>query len=64
MKFKNVNVKLMEQTRGASNFVRLVQGGRDARDNNTVKYHTVNIVTGTTQESFKTLKEVIEYYNL
>ena len=64
LNFDKVKEALRAQTRESNNFITLCRGARDARDSNSVKYYTKNIVTNNTQESFKTLKEVIKYFEL
>ena len=61
LKFKNVKKLLWEK----ENF-HLKKGARDARDNTSVKYHVCNCnhQTLSDRETFKNLKEVVEFYNL
>ena len=63
-KFEKVNAALLNATRDTNNFVTLCRGPRDARDNNSIKFHTRNVITNSTQESFKTLNQVITSFNL
>ena len=60
--FNKVKECLEEKTKNTDNFLTLTKN-TDCRHNG--KYVTKNVVTGNISNiSFKTLKEVIEYYNL
>ena len=63
-KFSKVEAALKEATRASNNYLRLKKGKRDARDNESIKYYTQNVITNNSQASFETLKQVIDYYNL
>ena len=61
-KFEKVRESLMEKTKNTGNWITVTQR-RDARHK--YKYVIVNVVTNNlTPYSYKTLKEIIEEYNL
>lgn len=64
LSFKQVKEALINATRETNNFLKLCRGQRDARDNKSIKFHTVNVCTNNTQVPFRTLKQVVSYYEL
>lgn len=63
-KFEKVKEALEEKTYNTYNFITLKRGVRDTRDNKSIKFHTVNVITNNTQTPFMTLNDVIKSYEL